>query len=169
MKIRNAAALAALAALATACAPQAVTPPRPNATAIRSAINTQLAKAASAIAAKDGAAFANMFTEEATWILPNASTFTGRADIQSGATSFFGTFESFVFDEIVIDKLIVVSDSEAVAFSHGTYTLTEPGKAPVNRVNPVADYWKKGADGVWRVAYELNADGPASTAAALKP
>jgi hypothetical protein len=34
------------------------------------------------------------------------------------------------------------------------------------RVNPVADYWMKAADSVWRVAHEINADGPTSTAAA---
>jgi hypothetical protein len=33
------------------------------------------------------------------------------------------------------------------------------------RVAPFADYWKKGSDGTWRVAYEVNADGPVPAAA----
>lgn len=169
MNIPRVVRLATLAALATACAPQSAAPPRPDETAIRAALSTELAKFAPAIQAKDAAAFGTLFTEDATWILPDASTFTGRANIQAGAKSFFGTFAAFVIDETAIDRLIVVNDSEAVMFAHAAYTLTETGKAPAKRVNPVADHWKKGADGVWRVSYELNADGPAPTAAATKP
>ncbi len=169
MNISSVVQLAALAALATACAPQPATPSRPDETAIRTALSTELAKFGPAIAAKDAAAIANLFTEDATWILPDASSFTGRVNIQSGAKRLFDTFEAFVIDQIAIDKLVVVSDSEAVTFAHGNYTLTEKGKAPAKRVNPFADHWKKGADGVWRVTYEINADGPALTAAARKP
>jgi len=28
-----------------------------------------------------------------------------------------------------------------------------------DHINPFVDYWVKGTDGVWRVAYEINADG----------
>jgi uncharacterized protein (TIGR02246 family) len=161
--------IAALAALATACAPRPAAPLRPDETAIRTALFTELAKFGSAIAAKDAAAIANLFTEDATWILADASSFTGRANIESGAKNFFDTFETFVVDHKAIDKLVVVSDSEAVTFSHGNYTLTEKGKAPVKRLNPYADHWEKGANGVWRVTYEINADGSAPTVATTKP
>jgi len=161
--------IAAFAAVATACGSRPATPPRPDEHAIQSALNAELAKFGPAIAAKDAAALANLFTEDATWILPDASTFTGRANIESGAKRFVASFESLAPDQMVIDKLIVVSDSEAVTFSHGNYTLTERGKKPARRVNPFADHWKKGADGVWRVTYEINADGPAATAAQPKP
>jgi len=33
------------------------------------------------------------------------------------------------------------------------------GKAPENHTNPFVAYWKKESDGVWRVAYDINADG----------
>jgi uncharacterized protein (TIGR02246 family) len=161
--------LAAITALAGACAPQPATPPRPDEAAIRTALNAELAKFGPAIAAKDAAAVAQLFTEDATWILPDASTFTGRANIEAGAKAFFGSFESFNVGQMTIDKLVVVSDSEAVTFSHGTYTLTEKGKKPANRVNPFADHWKRGGDGVWRVTYEINADGPAPSTASSKP
>ncbi|MGE5285633.1 MAG: YybH family protein [Micromonosporaceae bacterium] len=169
MNVTKVVRLAAFAALATACAPQSAAPPRPDEAAIRTALSTELAKFAPAIQAKDAAAFGTLFTEDATWILPDASTFTGRANIQTGAKNFFDTFETFVVDQTAIDKLVVISDSEAVTFAHANYTLTATGKAPAKRVNPVADLWKKGADGVWRITYELNADGPAPTAAATKP
>ena len=151
---------AALVLLATACAPKAESPPRPDEAAIRAALNARMVTFGEAIKARDAAAFADMFTEDATWILPDASSFTGRAAITSGANSQFQTL-AFVYDAMAIDRLIVASDSVAVTFAHGDYTLTETGKAPVKRVNPVADLWKLGADGVWRVSYELNADGPA--------
>ena len=161
--------IAILTVLATACARQPTTAPHPDAMAIRTELNARLDNFAKAIADKDAAAVANMFTDDGTWILPDASTFTGRASIEVAAKNYFSTISSFIVTQMALDKLIVVSTSEAVTFSHGNYTLTEPGKAPAKRVNPVADYWKKGADGVWRVNYELNADGPAPAKVAAKP
>lgn len=60
---------------------------------------------------------------------------------------------------MTLDRLIVVSDSEAVTFSTGTFSMTMKGKKAENHTNPFADHWKKGADGVWRIAYEVNAEG----------
>ena len=157
-----------IAVLATACAPRAAAPARPDEAAIRTALEAQLGKFGPAIANKDVAAVANLFTEDGTWVLPDASTFTGRANIEAGAKAFFDSFESASMDEMTIDKLVVVSDSEAVTFVHGTYTMTEKGKPPIKGLNPFADLWKKGADGVWRVVYEVNANGPAPTEAAPK-
>src|SRR2546426_155133 len=161
--------LAALAAVATACAPRPGAPPRPDENTIRAALNTELRKFGPALAAKDAAAAAKLFTDDGTWILPDASTFTGRVSIESGARKLFDSFESAAMDRITIDKLVAINDSEAVTFSHSEYTLTAKGKAPVKHLNPFADHWKKGADGVWRVTYEINADGPAPTAVQRKP
>ena len=152
---------AALVVLATAFAPQVAVAQRPDEIAIRAALNARMTDFAQALRAKDAAAVANMFTEDATWVMPDASAFAGRTAITAAATRHFQTFESLVIDQMSIDRLIVVSDSMAVAFAHADYTVTETGKPPVKRVNPVADLWLKGADGVWRVSYELNADGPA--------
>lgn len=156
--------LTALAVLAIASAPGRAAAQRPDEAAIRTALHARMTYFAQALKAKDAAAVADMFTADGAWILPDASVFKGRVAITSAANKHFQTFESFVVDQMSIDKLVVVSDSEAVTFAHADYTLTEPGKAPAKRVNPVADLWKKGADGVWRVAYELNADGPVPSA-----
>lgn len=163
MKTSRFLGLAALAVVATACTPQATTPPQP--AAIRSALSTRLNDFAKAIRNKDAAGVANMFTEDGTWILPDATTFTGRTSITAAASKTFDTIDSFIYEQMIIDRLIVVSDAEAVTFTHGNYTMVEKGKSPVKRVNPVADYWKKTPDGVWRIAYELNADGPVTSAA----
>lgn len=117
---------------------------------------------------KDAAGTAALFTDDATWILPDASTFTGKAAIEAGAKSFFGALDTFTLESVTLDKLIVVNDSEAVTFSHGVGVLKLKGKKAERHDNPFADYWRKGADGTWRVAYEVNADGPAA-APAPKP
>lgn len=157
---------ATLAVLASACARQPATSPRPDAAPIRSALSAQLTSFAKAIAAKDHEGIANMFTADGTWILPDASNLRGRTNIEAAAKNYFTNIESFIISETIIDKLVVISDSEALTFSHANYTLTEKGKAPTKRVNPVADYWTRGTDGSWRIAYEINADGPVSTATA---
>ncbi len=153
--------LALLAAAVAACAPRQVAPPRPDENAIRTAITAQLAKVGPIMLAKDTAGFANLFTADGTWILQDASTVTGRANLASAAGKVLASAQSLTAPEIAIDRLIVVNDSEAVTFSHGVYSITMKGKRPESHLNPFADLWKKEADGVWRIAYEINADGPA--------
>ena len=162
----NARYVAALAAVVAACAKPAAPPP--DASAIRTALTGELAKVPTVFATKDTVTLANLFTQDATWILPDASTFTGRASIVAGAKAFFATFDTATVSAMVIDKLIVVNDSEAVTFSHGNYTMKLKGKKAETGVNPFADLWKKEADGVWRIAYEVNASGPAAPPAAPK-
>lgn len=151
-----------------ACAPAAPPPPaKPDPAAVRAELEGVMTKMIPALAAKDGATFASFFTENATWILPDATTFVGRAAIENGAKAFIESFESASLGPVTIDKLIVASDSEAVTFSHGSLTITMKGKktAEVHN-NPFADYWVKGADGMWRIEYEVNAEGvvPATSA-----
>ena len=150
------------------CTPAAPPPPaKPDAAAVRGEIEAVMAKMIPALSAKDGATFAGFFTEDATWILPDATTLVGRSAIENGAKEFTGSFDSATFSPATIDKLIVASDSEAVTFSHGSLTVMPKGKktAEVHN-NPFADYWIKGADGNWRIAYEVNAEGvvPGTTA-----
>ena len=152
-------------ALLAGCAQKApetpAAPPPPDAAAIRTELTTTLEKVEATLNNKDAAGFAAFFTEDATWILPNASTSKSRAEIESGTNALFAMFESVTFNPITIDKLVVISDAEALTFSSGSYTVTtKDKKAPVTLRNPFADYWQKGADGMWRIAYEINAEGP---------
>ncbi len=153
-----------------ACTPTAPPPPaKPDAAAVRAEIEGVMAKMIPALSAKDGATFASFFTEDATWILPDATTLVGRAAIENGAKEFTASFDSASLSPATIDKLIVASDSEAVTFSHGSLTVIPKGKktAEVHN-NPFADYWVKGADGMWRIAYEVNAEGVIPGTAAKK-
>ena len=151
------------ASLLAACAqPAPPPPPKPDEAAIRTALDAQLAKITQVLAKKDAAGVAPMFTDDAVWILPDASTFRGKDAIQKGATEFFTSFDSVSNLSEAIDKIVVVSDSEVVAFTTGKYTIFMKGKKGEAHINPYVDLWKKGADGTWRVAYEVNAEGPAN-------
>ena len=96
---------------------------KPDEASIRAAIESRLKEIGDALNKKDASTLAGMFTEDATWILPDASTFKGRDAIQKGSAAFFTTFDSTTNLSEGIDKLIVVSDSEAVAFVTGKYTM----------------------------------------------
>jgi uncharacterized protein (TIGR02246 family) len=168
MKSYQSAALLSILAVAAACAP---TPPAPpDAAAIRAALTAQVEKFLPAMQKKDVATIAALFTDDATWVLPDASTFKGRAEIEKGGKAFIESYESVTPGTMTIDRLVVISDSAALTFSRGTYSITMKGKKKVeNHANPFADYWQKGADGVWRIAYEVNADGIVPDAPAAKP
>jgi uncharacterized protein (TIGR02246 family) len=158
------------ASLIAACAQQPpAQPPKPDEAVIRTALEAQLAKITQILAKKDAASVPSMFTDDAVWILPDASTFKGKDAIQKGAAEFFTSFDSVSNLSEVIDKIVVVSDSEAVAFTTGKYTIFMKGKKGEAHINPYVDHWKKGSDGTWRVAYEVNAEGPANPPPAAAP
>jgi uncharacterized protein (TIGR02246 family) len=143
--------------------------PAPDATAIRAELDAQVQKVMMTLQNKDVPGFVGAFTDDATWILPDATTSRGKAEIEKTVTAFLDSIESATVSSSGVDRLVVISDSEAVTFSTAAYTMTMKGKKPQNRINPFADYWKKGADGVWRIAYEVNAEGAAPEATAQNP
>jgi len=161
----------AVLALLAGCAqkvPEApAAPPPPDPAAIQAELAATMEKVLAAFASKDSAGVAGFFTEDATWVLPNAATFKGRAEIEKGAADFLATFETVAFAPPTFEKLVVISDTEAVTFVSGSFTVTtKENKTPTTFSNPFADYWQKGADGAWRIAYEINAEGPMPAAPA---
>jgi len=154
------------AALIAGCAaqqPPAPAAPKLDAAAATAAVTARVNDIMSMVSKKDAAGVAGMFTDDAVWILPDASTFKGKDGIQAGAAAFFTSFDSATAMSQRVDKVIVVSDSEIVSFATGSYTIYLKGKkAGEAHVNPYSDYWKKGSDGTWRIAYEVNAEGPAN-------
>jgi uncharacterized protein (TIGR02246 family) len=165
MKLSSLLGPIAVLALLAGCAQKAPeappAPPPPDPAAIQAELMAVMENFLPAFASKDAASVASFFTEDAIWVLPNASTFRGRADIERGATAFFATFETAAFAPPILEKLVVISDTEALTFMSGSYTVTtKDNKTPVTLSNPFADYWQKGADGAWRIAYEVNAEGP---------
>ena len=157
--------------LVEGCAKQAATAAaRPDDAAIRSAIEAQMDKILPAFAKKDAKMFSAFFTDDATLILSDASTLHGRAEIEKGATEMVASFDSVTsLPSQPTEKLIVASDSEAVTFGTGKATIWRKGKkAGETLINAAADAWRKGADGTWRISYEVNAESPAAAPSAAK-
>lgn len=154
-----------LAALA-ACAK----PPAPLDTAgIQAAIEKQEASYDGIFKSKDPVALAALYTEDATWILPDGSVFVGRAAIAEGAKGFFTTFESGAGQPVVTDAFFVVDSANAVIFAHMPYTVRMKGaKKDTEHINYFATHWRKGADGVWLAHHDLNVDAPVKPAAPAK-
>ncbi len=158
--------IAAMALTLAGCAAKAPETPKPDENAIRATLSAQMAKIDPAIIAKDSVGFANMFTEDGVWILPDATTFRGRAALTSAFKSFLAAYDTVAIGSATIDRLIVVNDSVAVTFAHYNSVLKPKGRHLEHHLNPCVDLWNKGADGVWRIAYEVNADGPVQPAPA---
>lgn len=150
--------------LMVGCATQqapAATAPKLDEAAARAALMPRFAAIAEVFSKKDVSAATSLFTDDAVWILPDATTFKGKDEIQKGAVGLFAAADSVTGTTENIDKVIVVSDSEIVSFATGKYTIYVKGKKGEAHVNPFADDWKKGADGTWRITYEVNAEGSA--------
>ena len=167
MRISTAACAGFVLALSTACAPKP--PAAPDAAAIKAAIEAQEAMFLPVMAKKDVAGLVAMFTKDAVWIENDAATYRGTAEIEKGAKGLFDALDAITPGTTTLDQLVVVSDSEAVTFSHLTYSMTLKGKKTAeDHINPFADHWKKESDGVWRISYEINADGVVPQAPAKK-
>jgi uncharacterized protein (TIGR02246 family) len=155
------------AALIAACASKesaaVAAAPKLDQAAASAAISQRMDQFGAAVLKRDAAAVADMFADDATWVLPDASSFKGKDAIKAGATAFFANFDSITAPSTTVDRVVVVSDSEIVSFATGKFTLWMKGKkAGETHLNPSADYWKKGADGNWRVVHEVNGEGPAN-------
>lgn len=124
---------------------------------------SMVSDAMAALAAKDFESYANLFTEDAALLPPNAPTLNGRAAMVTWLRGF-PPYNDFKLG------LTTIQGSGDAAYVQGTcsMTLTPPG-APA----PVADHgkWLVGArkqpDGSWRGAVVIfNSDLPATAPAA---
>jgi uncharacterized protein (TIGR02246 family) len=168
MRLLSSGGVLAALSLVVACSPApAPVAAGPDTAAIRTAILAQMAKVQVAFSAKDTAGVRSAFTDDAVWIMEDASTSRGSAEIVKKAAAIFASDGSSKVDSSTLDELVVVNDNEVVTFSTWMYTVVVKGKES-HHINPFADIWRKGADGTWKIAREINADGvvPAPKAAA---
>ncbi len=169
MRLLSSGGVLAALSLVVACSPApAPVAAGPDTAAIRTAITAQEAKIGAAFEAKDTSVMRSVFTDDAVWTMQDATASSGSAEIIKTASAMFASAESMKMESSKLDELIVVNDHEAVTFSTWTYTMKPKGKKAEQHVNPFADIWRKGADGTWKIAREINADGvvPAPKAAA---
>lgn len=147
-------------AAAVSCTQPAAEAPRPDANAIHDALSAELAKFVPSMEQKDAVAHADIYTSDATLVLAVGQTYTGRAAIEAMNREWFAMIDSIIYEPPVIDRLIVASDSEAVTFTHSRARVKDKGEPWEDVIALAADLWKKGTDGTWRIAHEINAYGP---------
>lgn len=108
--------------------------------------------------AKSPKDMAASFTEDAEWIIVGQAPYKGRANIEKGIAAIMTADSKLVFDSAETKEVIVFNDHQALAKTVAVYHREVGGKAEASKRNEFADYFVKSADGVWRVAYEINSD-----------
>ncbi|MCH7567303.1 MAG: SgcJ/EcaC family oxidoreductase [Nitrospirae bacterium] len=110
--------------------------------------------------AKDWAAVAATYTEDAALMPPNGPSVEGRANIQAFVEAF-PPISDFNFE------IIEVEGQGDMAYVRGTYTMTitPEGGDPITDTGKYIEIRKKQADGSWKVQVDcFNADGPPTAA-----
>ena len=126
------------------------------ASAARAAIDSQLRSLVAAYRHRDGVAFARIYAVDAT-MRSSEGTLAGREAIESDFTKGLATVVSVTNDTATTDELMVDGD-RAVQIGHLVWTETDKGKDPVKTRLDFALTWRKEADGVWRIARDLDAE-----------
>lgn len=109
--------------------------------------------------AKSAKEMAALFTEDAEWIIVGQAPYKGRANIEKGIAAIQTPTSQLVFESVETKEVILFNDHQALAKTVAVYHREVNGKAEPSSKNEFADYFVKSADGVWRVAYEINSDG----------
>jgi uncharacterized protein (TIGR02246 family) len=108
----------------------------------------------------DAAGLANLYTENAALLPPDARRVDGRQEIQK--------FWQGAFDAGVTDMTIEIVESEArgdIAYETGAYSLKAPGEDGelVAVSGKYIVVWKHGADGQWRLHRDIWNHTPAAS------
>jgi len=115
--------------LAAACQPQQAGLPAVDAAAVRTAIEGENAKWTQAYLAKDAAALAGLYTEDAILAMPNAPRVVGREAIAAAYAAVF-TQLSPATNDVTIDRLEVAQAGDfayVVGTYGGTWTMADGG------------------------------------------
>jgi len=108
------------------------------------------------INARDFAAWAADFTDDAEWLAPNAPVVRKRDSIQANAAS------GPVMSDLVLNQ-VDVDGQGTLAYVRGDYTLnvTPPGAAPIADKGKYIEIYRKQADGSWKASKVIfNSDIP---------
>ncbi len=115
---------------------------------------------AAAMGAADAAALANLYTEDGISQTNQMATQTGRAAIEEGQKAAFSQV-SFSGMEIMPEETHTIGN---IGYERGRYKMTVTPKAggePATQQGRYMLVLQKGADGIWRVARDMdNVDSP---------
>jgi len=122
----------------------------------RSDIEAALLTFTKAFNAKDAAAVAAHYTEDAAILPPDSPRVDGRDKIQQ---FWQGAIDGGVSDLAL--EAVEISESGDFAFEVGKFRLKAPGRDrnPVDQAGKYIVVWKKGTDGTWQLYRDIwNAD-----------
>jgi uncharacterized protein (TIGR02246 family) len=122
----------------------------------QAAIRQATASAEKAVNARDFAAWAATYAEDAAMLPPNAEAVQGRAAIQAWAEAF-PPVSDFRLQQLDLDG------RGDLAYVRGTYSMviTPPGAAPATDRGKYLEIWRKQSDGSWKIARDMfNSDVP---------
>jgi len=147
--------------LAMACQPQEAGLPTVDVAAVRTAIEGENAKWSQAYLAKDAAALAALYTEDAILAMPNAPRVNGREAIAAAYGAVFAQV-SPTTNDVTVDR-IEVAQSGDFAYVVGTYGGTSTmadGSSSADTGKYVAVF--KNVNGQWMLAVDTwSSDMPA--------
>jgi uncharacterized protein (TIGR02246 family) len=127
-----------------------------NDAAIRAVIDSADQKFSAAFKAGDAATAASFYEENATSMPPNMEPETGRAAIEKGYADLFkqiGTVSDFSGQAKDVDAY----GDHVVEIGSYSMTFTPTGaKEPVKDHGSYVNYWRKQADGSWKIHRDAN-------------
>lgn len=150
------------AAVLIACQPPA---PQSLSDADRAALKARASDVMKTINAKDYAAWAAMFTDDAEWLPANGPAVKGRAAIQASVGS------GPVMSSLALTQVDVDGRGD-LAYVRGTYAvdITPPGAPMVHDTGKYIEIWRKQGDGSWQSSDVIvNSDLPLPAPAAMPP
>jgi uncharacterized protein (TIGR02246 family) len=141
------------------CMQQTPAPPPDTRAADEAAIRAAVGEWGAAARAKDAAAFASFYAEDAVLLLEASPDFTGRAAI--GAT-IGGMMQDPNFALSFATSSIVVARAGDIAYELGSYELTmsDANQQPAAQKGNYVVVWGKQADGTWKVAIDSPSSDP---------
>ncbi len=165
IRLTSGAAALAVSLLLAACTQAPPAPQQDSAEDLAAIAKVRDAYAA-AMAAGDAAAFANLYTEDGVSQTNQMATQTGRAAVVEGQKAAFEQV-SFSDMEITPEETHTVG---SIGYERGRYKMTVTPKAggpPTPQQGRYMLVLKKGEDGTWRVARDMdNVDSPPAPAPA---
>ena len=161
-----------LAAAAAACTAPAKAPEAPpvDPAALKDAIQAREKEWSAAFLAGNGAAIAELYTEDAQSIQPVGDSWVGRAAITKGEQAQLDTIAVTAREDIA-EEVIPAGPDHAIEVGHYSYQATsKTTKKPVASSGRYMVLWRKDADGVWRLQRDIGSEAPAKApmAAAAK-